>query len=201
MFNYNLNIKKLIRENLPASLHKPKRLTTLQVLLAPLKKLYQEFLMAKNDALYRASYNGGMNSLQKALNDKYDAVNRGIVIKDAFYDKTNIYKRSESQIVPILYRRWSSGVYNNVPAGVFCYHNGIVYEANTTVYSADVPGVSLAWNVTTRKPPVIAFKSNYQQAVTFYVFVPSAVVFDTKQMRAFINSFILAGPGYAIKIV
>lgn len=199
MFNYNININKLIQENLPALLRGPFRLDFYKALFKPLRVLHAELLLFIDLLLYESSYNGGMASLQAAINDKFDKTLRRITVVDAFFDPTYIYYVSENKPAPILYYVWE----NTLPfaANHFCLHNGIIYQANATPSGTDVPGVSPKWTATTRKPPYIRHVEEYTSLITFYVKVPFAITFDEKEMKALIAKYIFAGPGYLIRVI
>ena len=199
MFNFNINILKIIRENLPFALHSPKRLNTLAVYLKPFKVLHAKFLLAKDEYIYKCTFNGSVIYLQKALNDRFDPTNQGITITDATYSPLYIYLASESQPPIIMYRRWNNTMVAAV--GDFCVYGRHVYEANTATTGSDVPGTSVKWTLTTRQAPVLRMQSNFNGTVTFNVNVPSTVTFNLNEMRALINYYKQAGKGYQINII
>lgn len=199
MFNLGLNINKLIRENLPALLHTPIRLNRIKVYLAPLRLLWQEFNSFFTDVKYKAGFNGGMICLQAALNDKFDNSLRRITVVDTFPEPLYIFYTTENQPAPYLYWVWEVGI--NFSTGQYCYKDGIIYQANANTTGADVPGVSAKWDATNFELPSIGYTTEYTSEVTFFVNVPAAITFDVTEMKALINSFIFAGPGYLIKIV
>lgn len=198
MYNYLINFLKVINENLPVQLRAPIRLSRLQVWAKPFKVMYGEFLAKKADLDYRCNFSGQKIYLETALNDRFDPINRGITITDAFYDEVFIYKKSESRPPLILYRKWNSTT--TWPIGSFCVYSGHVYTANTA-NTNKVPGTDPQWTLTARKVPILRMKENYNGSTAFYVNVPSSVTFNQAEMTSLIKYYKLAGPGFQIKIV
>lgn len=199
MYSYLINIGKIISENLPASLRKPRRILFLKAMLSPLRALHTIFKAFIDNLFYFASYNGGMQSLTTALNDKFDPSLRRITVVDAFFDPTFIFYTTESQPAPYAYYVWEAGL--PFASGHFCIHNGLLYKANATPTGSDVPGVSSKWDLQPDDIPYIHYTQEYTSEITFIVQVPSAITFSEDEMKALINSLVFAGPGYAIKIV
>jgi len=200
MFNFKLNSLKLIYENLPFSLHAPKRINMLKVMLKPFKVIHADFIKAKDEFIYKCTFNGEVLYLQTALNDKFDLINRGITIVDSNYDPLYIYARSESKPPIMMYARWKSTI--NFATNDFCVTStNRVYQANAPTTGSDVPGVSSKWDLTTRTVPILRARSNFNGTITFNVNVPSTVSFNLNEMKALINYYKLAGKGYQINII
>ncbi len=85
---YQIDFDKLILLLLPTFLRKSKLVAFVSILIAPIKKMYQEFRKQQKKDWYRLNHNGQVFSLRKALNDAFDNELRRIEIVD--YDK---YKR------------------------------------------------------------------------------------------------------------
>lgn len=79
---YNLNVKKLGILLLPTFLRKPIPIAYLDVLLHPLSKIYDRWLIFREENLYKMQHNGQLCYLRKALNDKLDPSERRIYIGD-----------------------------------------------------------------------------------------------------------------------
>lgn len=199
MFNFGINWEKVIRENLHRTLHTPIRLNRIRAMVKPFKVIYADFLAVKNELFYTISYDGGTASLETALNDRFDKVARGITISTAFYNKVYIYAKSELKPAIKLYLKWNNST--SFDTGKFCFYQGKIYMANTTALNK-VPGVDPEWTLQpSKQAPVLRSVINYNGSLAFYVNVPVSVTFSDAEMRSFIDSFILAGPGYEIRIV
>ena len=94
----NIDFNKLILWLLPNFLRKPKTYAWLQTLCSPAVRLYGLF-QAKRDAnLYKLVHSSQVFSLQKVLNDRFDAAQRRIYITDSFAkDRLFIYTRAEDK--------------------------------------------------------------------------------------------------------
>lgn len=199
MFNYKINFLKVIKENLPLMLHTPRRLNRLRAAAKPFKEIYKNFKAAKDDALYKCTFNGSVIYLECALNDRFDKVNRGITISDAFYKPVYIYRKSELKPAMIVYRRW-----NNIhffAVGKFCFYQGHIYEA-TTAHTNKIPGIDPEWTLRPdKKAPVLRRKANFTGEIKFYVNVPSTVVFNVNEMKALVNYYRFASLKFLIRIV
>jgi len=99
MINNNIYIvdyNALIRQLLPSILRKLKLIAFIKSLIAPIITLYSDFIVFKDQAIYKSEHNGSVTLLQKALNDAFDPTNRGIYINNAllldsehYYDESN----------------------------------------------------------------------------------------------------------------
>jgi hypothetical protein len=200
MFDLRINILRVIKDNLPAFLWIGWNIDIFKVMSKPLRALYAEFKTKVDDLIYKAAKSGKVIDLETALNDKFDPILRRITITDAFFRPTYIYKKSESRPPIILYWKWNT--ITNFITGKFCYYtDGIVYQSNTTPNINKIPGVDPEWDVTTRKPPVILKKVNFETAIRFNVNVPTGLTYSTAEMKAEINYYKLAGLGYLIRTV
>lgn len=158
--------------------------------------MYAEFHNFRYEYTYRTRFNGQMQYLETALNDRFDPTNRDIYIQDAFYPKVFIYKKTEVKPAIIAYRKWNSTT--SFSTGKFCWYQGDVYVANTTAFNK-IPGTDPEWTIQpSRSAPVLRKKANYNGYLSFFVMVPVALVFNQPEMEALINYYKLAGRGYQI---
>lgn len=195
MFNLNINFTQIIKDNLPFFLRWPLRINRIKALVSPFKFMHGEFLLRKADLFYQAHLNGSVIKLEQGLNDRFDNINRGIFISNFEFDKLWLYRKTEVKPAMILYRRWQSTI--NYVVGEFVWQSGIVYVCNTNCINK-VPGVDPEWSTTTRKAPIIRRASNFNGTVAFVINVPSTLVFNLDEMKALVNRYKLAGPGYII---
>lgn len=199
MFNYKINFLKVIKENLPLVLHTPRRLNRLRAASRPFKEIYKAFKIAKDDGLYKCTFNGSVIYLECSLNDRFDPVNRGITIEDAFYEPQYIYKKSELKPAPLLFMKWKVGTV--FALGKFCFYQGLIYEA-TTGNVGKIPGTDPEWFYRPDlSAPVLRMRSNFNGELAFSVNVPSAVTFNEAELKALVNYYRIAGRGFLIKIV
>lgn len=77
---FNIDFSKFIELNLPISLRRPRLIQWLNVLFAPIKSVYTDFLVFKDSVLYILGHNSTITLLQKMLNDKFDDEARRIYI-------------------------------------------------------------------------------------------------------------------------
>jgi hypothetical protein len=197
MFNFNINFNRRIQNNLPKFLKKSRRYNLLRAMVKPFKEIYTDFLSKVSEFIYKCRFNGEVIYLETALNDRFDPVNRAIYISDANYKKVYIYLKTESKPALILYMKWKPTI--TFPLGSFCWYQGNVYLANTPNINK-IPGVDLEWTAQPlRKAPILRKKVDYAGVVSFYVNVPSTLVFSAYEMNSLIKYYKIAGPGYAIR--
>lgn len=79
---YKLNVKKLGVLLLPTFLRKPIVLAYLEVVLHPIAKIYDKWIMLRTQNLYNLAHNGQICYFRKALNDTLDPSERRIYIDD-----------------------------------------------------------------------------------------------------------------------
>lgn len=87
MFNYSWNSTNLINWLLPTFLRKPKMVAWLKSLLSPLDEKHQEFLTYVDSKRYELDFTGQVISLERLLNNKYDAADRRIFISQEKADE------------------------------------------------------------------------------------------------------------------
>ena len=63
----------------------------LQVLISPLKSIYDDFFAFKEDSIYRAEHYGSIGLMEKVLNDYFDPTERRIFINNAELNDTQHY--------------------------------------------------------------------------------------------------------------
>ena len=131
---YNIVYTRLKLWLTPGLLTKAKLLAWLGIMVAPVQFLYQDLLRFRTQKLYELAITPQVCYLQKMLNDRYDYVQRRIVIVDAmeqdpvyiFRTSENkpqfFYRRSENQPV-YFFTRGESGALRNdfviqVPAAI-----------------------------------------------------------------------------------
>ena len=131
---YNIIYSKLTTWLTPAILRKTKFLAWVAILITAVQFIYQNLLRFRTQKLYELAITPQVCYLQKLLNDRYDYVQRRIVITDAidqspiyFFVRSEIkqkyfYARSENKPT-YFFTRGESGTLKNdfivrVPAGI-----------------------------------------------------------------------------------
>lgn len=159
--------------------------------------MYAEFNDLRYTFTYKTRFNGQMNYLETALNDRFDPTNRDIYIQDAFYSKVFIYLKSEVKPAIKVYRKWNSTTSFGI--GKFCWYQGDVYVANAVALNK-IPGTDPEWTIQPSKAaPILRKKANYNGQISFIVMVPVTLVYSQSEMNALINYYKLAGRGYTIQ--
>lgn len=94
--SFNINFRKLAIEWLPTFLRSPLIVAFSFLLIAPLERLYIEFLKIRIEHINRMQHNFQKFSLQKRLNDVFDVVERRIEIVSAIrYNGVFLYTKAE----------------------------------------------------------------------------------------------------------
>lgn len=190
-----INLNRVRIENLPSILRAPRRLAMLEVMYKPLSMIYADFRAAYKEYRLKTIFNGGIQYLETALNDRFDPDDRGIIVDDSFYEKKYLYLKIEDNPAQIIYNHWRST--RTYAVGDFVIHSGSVWEANAINTNA-TPGVSGSWTLTTRKPLYLRMRANYNEGYSFTVYVPSSITYSEAEMRSLINYYKLAGKNYTI---
>lgn len=97
---YNVDFIKLVTSLLPTFLRKPLIKGLIKALTAPIASIYYDWVLMREDHLYKLQHNGQVCYLRKSLNDKFDPDYRRIYIGEGYsFDREYIFTRSESQPV------------------------------------------------------------------------------------------------------
>ena len=96
---YSLDIDLQIRRVLPTFKRTLKRISWLNVVLTPIKTIYNDFIVYRSSQLNELSYNNQTAIFAYALNDAFDVVNRGISINNTFDDipQPYIFQKLENE--------------------------------------------------------------------------------------------------------
>lgn len=95
---YNINIKKLAILHLPTVLRKAREIKFLLSLVKPLSRIHYDWLLLRNENIYKLNHNSQVCYLRKTLNDRFDPVERRILISDSqIYKQNYIYTVGENK--------------------------------------------------------------------------------------------------------
>ena len=99
---YDIEWMKLARWNTPYKWRKPDYLALLETFITPINSLHSQLLFFRNYVNYRLSITPQVCYLQKLLNDRFDPVDRRIVIEKAVaYDAVPLFLKDEQKPVKL----------------------------------------------------------------------------------------------------
>lgn len=105
---YAVDFSKLARWLTPTMLRMPKLLAFVLALVTPVADLYSRFLVLKANLEYRLTITPQVCYMEKALNDRWDIVERRIVIVDAVeYNPIPLFLKIEDK--PVVFNMKSEG--------------------------------------------------------------------------------------------
>lgn len=198
MFNIVINWLKILKENTPQQLHHSTWFDWLKVMIAPLNKIYTEFVQAYNLFVIKIRFTGQIIYLQKILNDKYPTALNGIYIIDALLaSRFYLYNAVELKPPNYIYRNWK---YNtNYAIDEFAVKDNKVWKAiNAHINSA--PSVGNANWVFYKNINFLYTSPEFLTTYNFIVMVPSVTVFNPTEMKALIHYYRLAGKQFKIQL-
>lgn len=95
---YDIDYTRLVRLLLPTLLRKELYIIMLNSMVSGVRSIYSHFLFFRDENLYRLSITPQVFSLEKLLNDRFDADKRRIYITDGeFYKSKYLYTQKEDQ--------------------------------------------------------------------------------------------------------
>lgn len=102
---YVINYTKLVTQRIPFDLRFPEVVAYLMILAAPFIGLYNNFLLFRDQVIYKLTITPQVVYLEKMLNDRYDTTLRRIYIMDGQeYAQLFIYRKAELKPL-FLYRK------------------------------------------------------------------------------------------------
>jgi hypothetical protein len=95
-----------VRYLTPSILATPIRLAWLRLIIAPIRTLYVRFKDVEDSAVYAAKHSGIKIYLEKALNDKFDPINRAIYINNVGnHSRQYLYRKGEPRAKRFIYKK------------------------------------------------------------------------------------------------
>lgn len=102
---YTVDWNKWVRWLVPGVLRRPKMLAFIRSVIMPVNTIHTSFLYYRNNALYRLAITPQVCYLERALNDRYDVMERRIYIQDSTtLVPVPLYRQEESK-QQVLYRK------------------------------------------------------------------------------------------------
>lgn len=112
---YDIDYNKLVIWLLPNEVRQPRIVNWFQTLIRPVVTLYQDFKLFREAKLYQLTITPQVCYLEKLLNDRYDFIQRRIVIEDSV-DKDLSYVYLEAELKPMYLG--SKFIYTNGETGI-----------------------------------------------------------------------------------
>lgn len=195
---FDVDWNSLSQSIMPGWWRRSRFVTFVRVLISQVMAKHVEFKQTREQLIYDMTVTGQTMSLESALNDRFDDVDRGIYI-DNQVDPTQlyIYRKVEAQPPLYIYRKWL--ITTNYGVGQFAQHKGRVWKCLVANIGFEPVDGSFRWQ-NYAAPIILRRKEVSQLSWDFKVFVPSAVTFDEQEMRALIDRYRLAGKRYTIII-
>lgn len=150
---YIINFRQLILWVLPTYLRKANRVAWLEVLFAPLQRIYNQFIAFREVSNYKVFHNSQIILMEKLLNDSFDVDLRRIEIKNAvliqpiyFYEEADhqpvhFYEQADQR--PVFFREESDFIGSNtdfyvlIPSDILPSNttesNGLIIQINAKI--------------------------------------------------------------------
>lgn len=191
-----VNWVKLVQLQVPLWMRRKRVVVFLLVCISGVRSLYATFLAYRKAALYNLRITGQTIYLEKALNDRFDFVDRLIYIEtleDAsqFY----LYNKVEAAAPVYFYNRHNPA--HSYLVGEYAVAAGRIWKA-LVASPSDVPSSSSAEWSDEGERLYLLNKAEGQNSFDFIVWVPAGLVFDQNEMEALIDLYKLAGKTYVI---
>lgn len=206
---FNVDFDKLVLQNTPKDWVTDWWKNWFKALLKPIKTLYTDYLLWRENNLIELHQNSQVIYLEKLLNDKFNSVAKPgpqIYIEHLYTEVVLLYNRAEIENAtpPPAYEKepmWMYGRYNIASAyaeGEYAVEGNIVYmalEANTGFVPSETPDKWTAVDTV----DFILNRSEVIYSNNFFVCVPGTITFDEAQMKALINKYKLFDKDYRIQ--
>lgn len=195
---FNLDWPTFIQALLPYWWRKPNMIAWLRTLLSAVIGLYDDLVTFRSRTIYDLQITGQTIYLEKALNDRFDFINRQIYIENlADLTQFYIYNKVEAQPPVYLYNKYDATY--TYASGEFAAYQGTIWVANNAT-TGSTPAIGNAnWSVHKPFDPYLINKGEALQPTDFIVWVPVALVFDINELRALVNRYKLAGKRYTVQ--
>lgn len=195
MPNYNTDWSNFVFYNIPVHLRKLYRLKWIDLLVSEVKKLHAKLLTYRTNTIYTVAHTNQKISIEKVLNDKFDAINKQIYIAlinpiDVLYLRNKV----ESQTM-YLYNKWDSSVAYSTDE--YSSYGIYVWKATAASTNETPFDGSSYWEI--HAPRLFLNNKAEYAGKGFIVFVPTTVTYDEAYMKSLIDYYRLAGMHYIIQ--
>lgn len=187
---------RLVQLQVPQWMRRKRLVVWLLVCISQVRSLHGAFMAYRKDALYSLRITGQTTYLEKALNDRFDFVNRLIYIETAT-DINQFYLRNKMELAPKIYFYNKYNPDHHYEQGQYATSQGHVWK--TLVDSpANPPGTDPSEWSDEGKQLYLKNKGEGQILYDFIIWVPAALVFDENELRALVAIYKMAGKRYTI---
>lgn len=170
--------------------------TWMRVLCSPIIELHATVVVCRDRTLYDMRITGQTIYLEKALNDRFDPINRDIWIEN-LADLTQLYLYNKIELRPplYLYNKWNNTVAYTI--GQYATMNGVVFRC-IIAHTNQFPSILSGYWEYHADVVILRNKAETLQPTDFIVWVPIALVFDMSEMKALVNRYKQASKRYKI---
>lgn len=191
-----LDWEKLVQLQVPLHLRRKRMVVWLLVLISGVRELYAAFLGYRKASLYSLRITGQTVYLEKALNDRFDFINRGIYIETAspgvaFY----LHNKIESAPKIYLYNHYEAS--HSYLVGEFAIHAGRRWKA-IVANPILAPGMDPSEWIDMGPRLFLRNKAEGLVVQDFIIWVPATLVYNEAELRALVAIYKLAGKRYVI---
>jgi hypothetical protein len=197
MFNLNINFLKVIKNNLLHFLRTPVRLNFLNAAAKPFKQMHSEFLVIVDYYIRRIRFTGQVCYIEQALNERYDAVLKRIYIEDYGTNELYIFQTAEAEPPLYIFNEWNAAT--AYVAGEYSQVGFDVYLCNVNNTNKPPAANPTEWTLQTDEGVTLNLDANFVNTITFIVWVPVSITFDTDELTSIVNAFKLAGRSFVIQ--
>lgn len=193
-----VNWSRVIQAQLPQWMRRPKHISWLMALIAPVRALSGEFFQYRTRTLYDLSITPQTIYLERMLNDKYDNTERRIWI-ETIDDNTQLYLYNREELRPpmYIYNRWVATQVYGLDDRVSW--NGTIWKCVDS-FPTDAPSeASSQWEALHPHTPYFRNRSDGAVKYNFIIHLPIGLMVNEAQLRALINDNHLAGKRYIIQ--
>ncbi len=187
---------RLVQLQVPQWLRRKRLLAWLLLCVSQVRALHSAFLAYRKAALYNLHITGQTIYLEKALNDRFDFVNRLIWIETAT-DLNQFFLRNKVEFAaPVFFYNKYNQAYQYVN-GEYATSQGRLWKAIVPL-PVHPPGENPAEWSDEGEQLYLKNRSESQVQFDFTIWVPAALVYDENELRALVAIYKLAGKRYNI---
>lgn len=193
----SVNWDALVQGLTPYWWRREKYVRWMRILMSQVQLLHTTVIAYRLRVIYELTITGQTMSLESALNDRFDSIDRGCYIENLNdLTQTYLYNKVEAQPPMYLANKWTPAA--TFLGDQFCSYGGAIWQCSIS-NTNQVPGtMSLVWNYV-RPVQYLINKGEALQPVDFIVWVRALLVFDIAEMRALLDTYVLAGKRYTIQ--
>lgn len=191
-----VNWGKVVQQQVPLHQRRKRIIVWLLVLINGVRSLHTTFLDYRKASLYGLRITGQTIYLEKAINDRFDYINRGIWIETAA-NVNSFYLHNKVEAAPAVYMYNRYDPAHSYLVGEYAIHANKRWKALLAA-PLSAPGVDPAEWSDAGPRLFLRNKNEGQLAQDFIIWVPETLVYNDAELRALVALYKLAGKRYAI---